>query len=90
MARKLHTFAGETAAHAMQKAVQAYGDDVLIVETKEIRKKSLNQPGLYELVVAVEEADTSNIDIQKDEQTTTNIQQKIAQRARKKKNTKRQ
>ncbi|RAX55566.1 flagellar biosynthesis protein FlhF [Helicobacter sp. 10-6591] len=77
MARKLHTFAGETAAHAMQKAVQAYGDDVLIVETKEIRKKSLNQPGLYELVVAVEEADTSNIDIQKDEQTTTNIQQKI-------------
>ncbi|WP_066386589.1 flagellar biosynthesis protein FlhF [Helicobacter himalayensis] len=78
MAKKLHTFAGETAAHAMQKAKDAYGENLLIVETKEIRKRTFTQPGLYELVVEVEGEDTTNVKNQNDEQISPNkLQQKI-------------
>ncbi|RDU59650.1 flagellar biosynthesis protein FlhF [Helicobacter marmotae] len=55
MAKKLHTFMGDTPAQAMQKAKETFGDEFLIVENKEIRKKSLNQSGLYEMVIAVDE-----------------------------------
>jgi flagellar biosynthesis protein FlhF len=52
---KLETFEGETPALALQKAHARYGEDALVVSTKEIRKKSLTQSGLYEVVVAVED-----------------------------------
>lgn len=52
---KLETFEGETPALALQKAHQKYGEDALVVSTKEIRKKSLTQAGLYEVVVAIED-----------------------------------
>lgn len=55
MAKKLHTFMGDTPAQALKQAQQAHGDDILLVESKEIRKKSLTQPALYEIVIAVDE-----------------------------------
>lgn len=54
MAKKLHTFMGDTPAQALKKAQDTFGGDVLLVENKEIRKKSLTQPGLYEIVIAVD------------------------------------
>lgn len=51
---KLYTYGGETAAQALKTAQSKHGEDALVVKTKEIRKKTLTQPGLYEIVVAVE------------------------------------
>ncbi len=50
---KTFTFSGETPAEALKKARDALGDDAMIIQTKEVRKKTLNQAGLYELVVGV-------------------------------------
>lgn len=52
---KLVTFSGESPARALKAAQSQYGEEALVVSTKEIRKKSLNRPALYEVVVAVEE-----------------------------------
>lgn len=57
MAKKLHTFMGDTPAQALKKAQETFGSDILLVENKEIRKKSLTQPGLYEIVIAVDEVE---------------------------------
>ena len=48
---KTFTFSGETPAEALKKARDALGDDAMIIQTKEVRKKTLTQAGLYELVV---------------------------------------
>lgn len=55
MAKKLHTFMGDTPAEALKKAQDTFGGEILLVENKEIRKKSINQSGLYEIVVAVDD-----------------------------------
>lgn len=52
---KLLTFNGETPAEALKKAQDEFGEEALVVSTKEIRKKTLTQPALYEVVVAVED-----------------------------------
>ena len=49
------TFTGETPAEALKKARDELGDDAMILKTQEVRKKSLNQSALYELVVGVED-----------------------------------
>lgn len=49
------TYSGETPAQALKKARDELGDEVMILKTQEVRKKSLNQPALYELVVGLEE-----------------------------------
>lgn len=46
---------GETPAEAMKKARDSFGEDAQVVETKEVRKKTLNQAGLYEMTVMVDE-----------------------------------
>lgn len=51
---KLYTYGGETAAEALKTAQSKHGEDALVVKTREIRKKTMTQPGLYEIVVAVE------------------------------------
>lgn len=60
MAKKLHTFMGDTPAQALKKAQETFGSDILLVENKEIRKKDNFQPGLYEIVVLVEDASTDS------------------------------
>ena len=55
MAKKVVTFSGETPAEAMKKARDEMGDEIQLLETKEIRKKSPTQAGLYEMVFVVDE-----------------------------------
>ncbi len=53
---KLMTFTAPTPAQALKAAQQECGEDALVVSTKQIRKKSLSQPALYEVVVAIEDS----------------------------------
>ncbi|WP_456404847.1 flagellar biosynthesis protein FlhF [Hydrogenimonas sp.] len=53
---KLMTFTAPTPAQALKAAQLECGEDALVVSTKQIRKKSLSQPALYEVVVAIEDA----------------------------------
>ena len=49
----LKTFTGETMQEAMQKVKAEMGDEALIVSSRMIRKKTLTQKGLYEVVVKI-------------------------------------
>jgi len=53
---KFLTFSAETPAAALKQAQIECGEDALVVSTKQVKKKSLNTPSLYEVVVAVEDA----------------------------------
>lgn len=50
---KTYTYSGETPAEALKKASEEFGDEAMIIQTKEVRKKTLNQPALYELIIGV-------------------------------------
>ncbi|PAF41932.1 flagellar biosynthesis protein FlhF [Helicobacter sp. 11S02596-1] len=65
---KLYTYGGETAAEALKIAQSKHGEDALVVKTKEIRKKTMTQPGLYEIVVAVEGDDGNEEPLEPDTQ----------------------
>jgi len=52
---KLKTFTAPTYHEALEKIKKELGDDVVIVSSKEIKRKTLTSPGLYEVVVAVED-----------------------------------
>jgi flagellar biosynthesis protein FlhF len=52
---KLKTFTAPTYTEALNKVKEELGDDVVIVSSKEIKKKTLTSQGLYEIVVAVED-----------------------------------
>ena len=52
---KLKTFTAPTYSEALKKVKEEVGDDAVIVSTKEVKKKTLTSPGLYEIVVAIEE-----------------------------------
>jgi flagellar biosynthesis protein FlhF len=51
----LKTFTGQTMQEAMAKVKATVGEDALIVSNREIKRKTLTTPGLYEIVVKVEE-----------------------------------
>ena len=53
---KLMTFTGETPAVALRKAQDECGEEAMVVGTKEIRKKTMTSPALYEIVVAIDES----------------------------------
>ncbi len=52
---KFLTFTGETPAEALKSAQLECGENALVVNTKQIRKKTINTSSLYEVVVAVED-----------------------------------
>jgi len=52
---KILTFSGSTPAEALKKAQLEVGEDAMLIETREIQKKSLGKNALYEIVVGVEE-----------------------------------
>lgn len=52
---KILTFSGATPAEALKKAQLEVGEDAMLIETKELRKKALGKPALYEIVVGIEE-----------------------------------
>lgn len=78
---------GDTPAQALKKAQETFGSDILLVENKEIRKKSLTQPGLYEIVIAVDEiegkTDTQNTEPKAE--SSTDLAQQIPQNSVQKK-----
>ncbi|MDD3596297.1 MAG: flagellar biosynthesis protein FlhF [Sulfuricurvum sp.] len=49
------TFSGTTPAEALKKAQLEVGEEAVLIETREIQKKSLGKSALYEIVVGVEE-----------------------------------
>lgn len=52
---KILTFSGVTPAEALKKAQLEVGEEAMLIETREIQKKSLGKSALYEIVVGVEE-----------------------------------
>jgi len=58
---KFLTFTGETPAEALKKAQYECGENAYVMSTKQIKKKSINSPSLYEIVVALDDvAEPSN------------------------------
>lgn len=57
MGQLIHTFTVESTDEIIPKVKQDYGDKALIVTNKQIRPKTINQKPLYEVIVAIEEAD---------------------------------
>ncbi|PHR56719.1 MAG: flagellar biosynthesis protein FlhF [Arcobacter sp.] len=52
---KVLTFSGSSPAQALKKAQQSVGEEAMLIETKEIRKKSLTQSALYEIIVGIDD-----------------------------------
>lgn len=52
---KLLSFVDETPAAALKKAQLSCGEDALVFSTKEIRKKTLTTPAVYEVIVGVQD-----------------------------------
>jgi len=52
---KLKTYTAPTYTEALKKIKEELGDEAVIVSSKEIKKKTLTSPGLYEVVVALED-----------------------------------
>ncbi len=73
-----YTFSGETPAEAMQKARDELGDNenVVLIQSREVRKKTLNQPALYEMVFGVidEQDDMESAESNQDERQDGQIE----------------
>ena len=54
---KILTFTGRTPSEALKKAKIEIGNDGMLIETREIKKKALGRDGLYEIVIGIEEDD---------------------------------
>jgi len=52
---KILTFTGRTPSEALKKAKMEIGDEGMLIETKEIRKKALGKEALYEIVIGIDE-----------------------------------
>lgn len=52
---KILTFTGRTPSEALKKAKMEIGDEGMLIETKEIRKKSLGKEAMYEIVIGIDE-----------------------------------
>jgi flagellar biosynthesis protein FlhF len=52
---KVLTFSGNSPSEALKKAKAAVGDDVMMIETRQLQKKSLGQSALYEVVIGIDE-----------------------------------
>ncbi|MDR0664018.1 MAG: flagellar biosynthesis protein FlhF [Helicobacteraceae bacterium] len=53
---KLITYTGETPSEALKQIETDWGEEALVVSSKEIRKKTLGQSAIYEIVVGIEDA----------------------------------
>jgi len=54
---KILTFTGKSPTEALKKAKMEIGDEGMLIETKEIRKKALGRDSLYEIVIGIDEKD---------------------------------
>jgi len=58
---KILTFNGKSPAEALKKAQLTVGEDAMLIETKEIRKKSLTKDALYEIIVGIDEETAASL-----------------------------
>ena len=54
---KILTFTGRTPSEALKKAKLEIGDEGMLIETREVQKKALGKPAMYEIVIGIEEAE---------------------------------
>ena len=54
---KILTFTGSTPSEALKKAKSEIGDNGLLIETRELKKRALGRAGLYEIIIGIEEKD---------------------------------
>ncbi len=59
---KVLTFSGSSPAQALKKAQLCVGEDAMLIETKEIRKKSLTQTALYEIIIGIDDEIAAKLD----------------------------
>ncbi len=52
---KILTFTGRTPSEALKKAKLEIGDEGMLIETREIQKKSLGREALYEIVIGIDD-----------------------------------
>lgn len=52
---RILTFSGATPAEALKKAQLEVGEEAMLIETREVQKKSLGKSALYEIVVGVDD-----------------------------------
>jgi flagellar biosynthesis protein FlhF len=52
---KILSFTGRSPSEALKKAKMEIGDDGMLIETKEIRKKALGREPLYEILIGIDE-----------------------------------
>ncbi|MDF1883812.1 flagellar biosynthesis protein FlhF [Sulfurimonas sp. SAG-AH-194-C21] len=52
---KILTFTGTTPSAALKKAKLEIGDEGMLIETKEVRKKAFGKDALYEIIIGIEE-----------------------------------
>ncbi len=52
---KILTFEGRTPTEALKKAKMEIGDEGMLIETKEVRKKALGKEALYEIIIGIDE-----------------------------------
>ncbi|MDF1876400.1 flagellar biosynthesis protein FlhF [Sulfurimonas sp. SAG-AH-194-L11] len=52
---KILTFTGSTPSAALKKAKLEIGDEGMLIETKEVRKKAFGKDALYEIIIGIEE-----------------------------------
>jgi flagellar biosynthesis protein FlhF len=79
---KLKTYTAESYTEALKKVKEEVGEDAVIVSSKEIKKKTLTSPGLYEIVVAVEENNIKPRKPMSDKQHVEEVMLKLSNAAR--------
>lgn len=52
---KILTFTGNTPSDALKKAKAEIGDEGMLIETREVQKKALGRPSIYEIVIGIDE-----------------------------------
>ncbi|MCX2682585.1 flagellar biosynthesis protein FlhF [Campylobacter sp. MIT 21-1685] len=57
MGQLIHTFTVEDTEEIIPKVKNDYGDKAMIITNKQIRPKTINRKAIYEVMVAIEEAD---------------------------------
>lgn len=85
---QMYTYTAPSYKETMEIAKNKHGEDALIVSSKEIRKKSLLENGLWEIVVVAPKKDSNNDDDKSDTLPDNSIEkrlQDIAQKAIEKK-----
>ena len=78
---KILTFSGATPAEALKKAQLEVGEEAMLIETREVQKKSLGKSALYEIVVGVEEESSPAIKTKPKIDEPLNKQRPLAQKS---------